>query len=159
MNRKWNELSKEEQETAKALYMEYQSVVSIAKELNVSRTTLQYHAKTYWEAEREMNRAELFSQFTASKKSKFIEMSEASIKIITKALTTLASRDVPPTAREAKDAVAILESLDKITRLDDGKPTDITEEKIVEVSEIKKITSLVPFNLEEEEDEDVKKPN
>lgn len=144
-NRKWNELSKAEQDAAKQRYMEYQSVASIAEELNVARTTVQYHAKTHWETEREMLKAELFSQFTKTKRSKFIEMSEASIKIINKSLQALINREEPPSTREAKDATVILEALDKITRLDDGKPTEITEEKVMDMNEIQAIATLVPF--------------
>lgn len=151
--RKWAELNDKEKELAKKCFMEYQSVASIAEELNVARTTIQYHANTHWMPEREMLRAELFSNFTASKKSNFIQMSEHSIKIINKALSHLSNRDEPPSAREAKDAVAILESLDKITRLDEGSPTDITGEKVMDLKDINKITSLVPFNKKAKNEE------
>ena len=143
--RKWNELSKQEQDAAKARYMEYQSVASIADDLGVPRTTIQYHAKTHWEAERELLKAELFSKFTSTKRTKFIEMSEASIKIITRSLQNLVERNEAPTTREARDATIILEALDKITRLDDGRPTEITEEKVMDMNEIQAIASLVPF--------------
>ena len=162
--RKWSDLTPTEQEVAKQRYMEYQSVASIAEELNVSRTTLQYHVKTYWEQERELLKAELFSRFTATKRSKFIEMSESSINIISKALKALAHRGEPPTTREAKDAVNILEALDKITRLDDGRPTEITEEKVMDMDEIHSIATLVPFkprlvgeDVEEAEYEEINK--
>jgi hypothetical protein len=167
MKRRWDELTESEKEVAKQCFMQYQSIASIASELKVPRTTVQYHASTYWHPEREMLKAELFSRFTATKRSKFIEMSESSINIIAKALTQLANRDMPPTTREAKDAVSILEALDKITRLDDGRPTEILEEKVMNISDIQAIASLVPFkskaqleapeDIEFEEKEDDKK--
>ena len=148
--RKWNDLSQEEKDDAKARYMEYQSVASIAEEFNLARTTLQYHVKKSWETERELLKAELFSQFTKTKRAKSIEMSEASIRIISKSLQALASRAEAPTTREAKDATVILEALDKITRLDDGRPTDIIEEKVMDMNEIHSIATMVPFKKMEE---------
>jgi len=143
--KRWDDLTEAERESAKQCFMQYQSIAHIARDLEIPRTTVQYHASTYWHPEREMLKAELFSRFTATKRSKFIEMSESSINIIAKALTQLANRDMPPTTREAKDAVSILEALDKITRLDDGRPTEILEEKVMTIDEIQAIASLVPF--------------
>lgn len=165
-NRKWSDLTKKEQEEAKESYMAYQSIQSIASKLNVARTTVSYHASKYWDVEREMNRVELYNQFSKTKKAHFVNMSENAIKIITKSLQYLAERSEPPSTKEAKEATVILESLDKITRLDEGKPTEISEEKVMNLSDIADIASLVPFNSknkkskeegEEKEKEDVKK--
>lgn len=159
----WSDLTKKQQEFAKEKYMEYQSIASIAKELDVPRTTIQYHANKYWDVEREMMKAELFQQFSSTKKQHFIEMSQKAMHIISKSLSHLAARDNPPTPREAKDATTILEALDKITRLDDGKPTEITEEKVMELKDIEAIAELVPFKTKGEivykEDEEDEKSN
>lgn len=143
--KKWGDLTQQQKDTAKEKYMSYQSISSISKYLNIPRTTVQYHANRYWDAERELLRAELYNQFTKTKKALFVDMSENAMQIVSKSMKHLASRQTPPTTREAKDATAILESLDKITRLDEGKPTEITEEKVMELSEIKDIANLIPF--------------
>lgn len=160
----WKSLTKKEQEEAKSLYMEYTSIASIAEKFNVPRTTIQYHASTYWDVEREMLKAELYQQWNSTKKGAFIKMQDKAAKIIEKSMAHLLSRDTPPTPREAKDAVMILESLDKINRLDDGKPTEITEEKVMELKDIEVIADMIPFKSPKgeivyEEDEDDKENN
>jgi len=165
--KKWKDLSQAEIDNAKQMYNEYKAIIDIAAHLGVPRTTLSYHIEVDgWNTARELRKAELYTMWTSSKKEKFVNMSNDAAKIIQKSLSHLASRDQPPTPREAKDAVAILEALDKITRLDDGKPTEITEEKVMEFKDIEAIATMVPFKShkgiiyeEEDEDEDDKKNN
>ena len=73
-------------------------------------------------------------------------MSNASIIIMTRALQELAKRDQPPSIAEAKRATEILESLDKISRLDENKPTEITEERPITTVELKERLSIDPFS-------------
>ena len=141
----WKDLTEKEQEEAKQLFMEYNDVKAIALKFGVPRTTISYHSNKYWNPEREMLKAELFTKFAATKRKDLIETSQYSIKILKKALGNLANREEAPTTREAKDTVTILEALDKITRLDDGNPTEITGEKVMEFTDIEAIANLVPF--------------
>lgn len=157
--RKIKDLDTPEYEEVKRLYMEYHSVKSIAEQFNIGRTSLSYHANKHWKLERDMIKADLFSQFADSKKANFIKMSQAAVQVMTRALETLASRDFPPSVKEAKDATAILEALDKITRLDDGNPTDITAEKSVSFKDIEAVASLNPFKNKEIEDAEFKESN
>lgn len=138
-------ISEEKLEEAKRMYMEYKPIKVIAEQLGVPRTTVQYHANQYWETERELAKNELFRQFTSLKKATLTKLSEASLKIMTRALENAASSDEPPTLREAQQTSLILEAIDKILRLDDGKPTDITESKPVTTIELKKRLSADPF--------------
>lgn len=156
MKRKWNDLTDEEKAWAKERYLEYKSIMSIADELNVPRTSVQYHASNHWNQEREMLKAELFASFTSAKKAVFIQLSEKSLSIIEKALAHIVSRQCAPSTKEAKDAVQILEALDKIGRLDEGKPTEILEEKIMDMKDIQDIASLVPFKIEDNKDKEGK---
>lgn len=149
--RAYNELSDEEQEAAKNQYLKYVPISKIARDVGVARTTIQYHATRHWQVQREAMKAELFSEFHDTKRADFVKMSVSSIKIIQKALADLARREVPPSMREAKDAVTVLEALDKITRLDDGSPTEIMAEKPVSIEHIKKKLAMNPFNQETEE--------
>lgn len=152
----WADLSPDQQERAKQMFFEYNSVASIAAKFNIKRTTLQYHATTKdnsWEVERELMRAELFSKWSQTKRSSLVGMQSDLVTIIGRSVKHLANRDDPPTPREAKDATVILESLDKITRLDDGTPTEIQGEKVMKLEDITAIAELVPFKKKENEEE------
>lgn len=135
-------------EKAKKMYMEYTPVSSISRHINVPKTTLQHYCTNYWHPEREMARAELFQKMTDTKRVDFARITEATICIMTRALQNLAARSEPPTMAEASKASEILSSLDKITRLDDGNPTDIisNQEKVLTVETIRKKLSLDPFD-------------
>ena len=154
---KVSSLPKKKLNAIKEEYMQGASLTLLAEKHGVARTSLSYHANTYWKKELELRRAELFEQFSNSKKQNFIQMSDSAIKVMTKALRELAEREYPPTIREAKDATVILESLDKITRLDEGNPTEIVAEKPVSIKDITAKLKLDPFYTEGEiEDADFK---
>lgn len=155
MTSKFSELSEEKQEEVKQRYLQGDSITSLAQNYGIARTSLSYHANRNWKKELELARAELFSHFSNSKKANFIKMSESAIKVMTRALEDMADRPMPPSIREAKDAAVILESLDKITRLDDGNPTDIIAEKPISIKEIKQKLALDPFYDEGEEIEEI----
>lgn len=152
---KFTDLSEEEQEKMKQKYLNYIPVSKIAREHGVSRTTLQYHATTHWNPVRESMRAETFGEFMDTKRESFVKMSKTSMSIIKSALEELSNRDVPPTMREAQMAVNVLVELDKITRLDDGAPTEITAEKPLSLEAVKKKIALDPFSKEIEKIEEI----
>lgn len=145
-------ISQAKLDQAKRRYMEYENVSAIARDLDIPRTSLNHYIQNYWEQERDLSKAELFAAFSETKKASFVEMSEASIKIIKRALAQLANRDNPPSVMEAKRATEILESLDKITRLDEGNPTEITGEKPMDLKDIQVIANLNPFAEVEDAD-------
>ena len=136
---------------AKQLYMEYQSLDEIERRTKIPRGSVYHHVKSKWKDEREMNKAELFAQMTATKKVHFTNMTSATIKILTRALEDLANRDQAPTIVEATKAAEIMNTLDKITRLDEGNPTDIVsnQEKPMTIEVIKEKIALDPFSVEE----------
>jgi hypothetical protein len=150
---KFTSLPEADQERAKQLFLEGESISSISTQFNVARSSLSYHANKHWKKELDLQRAELFSHFTKSKRANFIKMSESAIRVMTRALEDMAHREIPPTIREAKDATVILESLDKITRLDDGNPTDIVAEKPISITSLKEKLMLDPFYKETEIEE------
>lgn len=129
----------------KKLFMEYIPIKTIATQMSVPRTTIQYHATHNWHNEREMLRSEMFRNFAEQKKVVMTNMSEAALKILTRALEATAKADEPPSLRDAGQAAAILESIDKILRLDEGTATDITEVKATTTVELKKRLSSDPF--------------
>ena len=151
----FSDLSEPNKEALKQAYMEGVTITELADKYGLKRTSLSYHANKYWKKELELRRSELFESFSSSKRANFIRMSESAIKVMDKALRELAQREFPPTIREAKDATDILESLDKITRLDDGNPTDIIAEKPVSIIELRDKLKIDPF-YEEVEDVEFK---
>lgn len=158
--KKVSDLSDAQLKQAKQAYMEYKSVAEIADALGVARTSLSYHVNKSWKVEREMFKDELMQHFASNKRAHFVNISENAIKVLSRALQDLATREIPPSTREAKDAAGIIEALDKILRLDDGKPTDIiANEKPVSIIEIKERLKIDPFYGEIEDAEFSEEPS
>lgn len=137
-------------EKAKALYMQYIPVTKIAEDLKVNRNSLHHYVDNYWREEREINRLEMLDYMTSGKKQDIMSMTGSSIKIIARALEDLARRAEPPSVREAAKVSEILTTLDKITRLDENKPTEITSDQPFTVVEIREKLKLDPFNQPKE---------
>lgn len=139
--------NKEDIEKAKKLYMDYIPIAQISQVLGIPRSTIQYHAKKEWSVEREMEKVQLFQALNDSKKVDFTKMTQSAIVIMSKALQALASRPEPPTMGEAQRAADVLNTLDKITRLDEGKATDIVsnQEKPMTIETVRAKIALDPF--------------
>lgn len=156
-------LSEKDLATMKMMYMDYVPANRIASKFKVARSTVQYHISNGWKVERDMSKAEMFANLSESKKVDLAAMTERTLSIIKKAIIALDERNEPPTMQEAEKAKNILDSIDKITRLDDGNPTDIlsNQDKPMSASELKKKLRLDPFFQESEEDGNEKtlKPN
>lgn len=136
---------------AKSKYMNYESVTSIASELNIGRPALQYHVSTHWKEERTLMENEIINGFVDSRVSVLNKISKHSAEIMQRSLEALSKRENPPTIAEARSAVVIFESLDKIMRLDKGQATDIIgETKPMTIVELRKqIAHIDPFYNEE----------
>ena len=72
-------------------------------------------------------------------------MQQSSVKIMKAALKELLDRDIPPSMREAQQVSAIMDSIDKIMRLDEGTPTDISGEKPMSIEHVEAKLKLNPF--------------
>lgn len=139
-------------EVAKERYLNYESIAQIAKDLGINRISLQNYVNKGWRSERDLLRAELFQDLSSSKKASFVKLTQGALQVLARAMDTLAKRSEPPTMREAKDAASVMEALDKITRLDENKPTDIiASEKPITVIELKKKLQYDPFYQEIED--------
>lgn len=131
---------------AKERYLNDEPVASIARDLGINRLTLQNYVNKSWKEEKSLMAAELFQELASSKKSQFLKMTQSAIKVLTRALEDISKRDNPPSIKEAKDVSSILDALDKITRLDENKPTEITaNEKPITVIELKEKLKVDPF--------------
>lgn len=139
-------IDKDKLAIAKDRYMKYESVASIAKDLGLVRTSVQNWVNKEWKAERELARAELFEDVAKAKKVQFVKLTESAIVVLSRALESLAKSEENISMREARDVAAIMESLDKITRLDENRPTEIhSQEKVVTVVELKEKLRVDPF--------------
>ncbi len=131
---------------AKDRYMKYESVSAIAKDLGIVRTSLQNWVNKEWKAERELARSEMFEDIAKFKKVQFVKLTESAITVLSRALENVVKNKEDITMREARDVAAIMESLDKITRLDDNKPTEIySQEKVVTVMDLREKLKVDPF--------------
>ena len=137
-------------------YMDYVPATVIAEQFNVARTTVMHHIHKKWEQERGLLRAELYANLTQAKQADFNDITTNTIKILKRSLAHLADRADSPTLKEAVDSAKILDVLDKITRLDEGTPTDIISgEKPIEIVALRKRLAADPFQLEDATYKDV----
>lgn len=148
--RKPSDLTDAEMQKAKEMYLEFNDIAEIARSLDVSRQALSYHANRYWKKELEQRRADLLSNRDSNKVSMLLRMSQDAATIMTRALSQMARRNEPLTLREAKDAALVYKELDNIMRLDEGKPTNITQDKAFDVIEIREKLKADPFSQIEE---------
>ena len=137
-------------------YMNYVPVSVIAERHGVARSTVIHHAGKKWADERGLLKAELYRNLSDSKQVDFNEITNNSITILKRSLAQLSVRSEAPTLKEALDASKILDILDKITRLDEGSPTDIisNHDKPITIVELQKKISIDPFAIEHKEEEE-----
>ena len=140
------------QKKIKDMYMEGYSISQLAKECGITRQALGYHIRTRnWAEERRLQRAELFQQFSDTKKAAFTGIYLSGTELLRKAVED-AKREYEEGNLSLKERLAlakaisdIITQLDKIQRLDAGSPTDIKEEKPFVAEDIQKRLLIDPF--------------
>lgn len=144
-------LTKDQVAWAKSEYMNYKSVSEIARELGVHRTAIQYYVNEGWKSERILRRNELASELTESKAAIMSSTFSASYKGVHAWVQKVTDPAHNLSPHEVKTLMQIIESMDKITRLDAGSPTDIiADTQPIPVIEIrKKILESDPFLMED----------
>ncbi len=138
---------------AKDLYMAYKPVPEIAQSTGVNIKSVEYHART-WRIERVAKKNEFFEYVAENKKGLLLGITDNALNIISNGLKELARSGEALTVKDIRYVTEILESIDKIVKLDDGTPTDI--HKTVAPStiiELKRRLKADPF-LENQETED-----
>lgn len=151
---KQKKLSIKQIASIKEMYMQYKTISEIARAYDVVRSTITWHVNTNgWNAERKLAESEVFSSFSDAKKTDFVKMTQAAVNIMARSLDNLSTRHDPPSITEATRAADILKTLDNILRLDEGKPTDIIEnkDKPLTSKELKEKLSVDPFSEEADE--------
>lgn len=146
--KKHSPFTKDKKEAAYKRFMEFEAAKSIARDLNISYDALKYYTKPggKWRRDRDMARLDLLEKVTAGKRHEMLSMADSCQTIVKRCLDRLAKQEEAPTIRDAKAVTQILVELDKILRLDENKPTEITEERPITTVEVKKKLALDPFS-------------
>lgn len=119
-------LNKDQLSRARALYFDDNSITGIAKTLQVPRTSIQYYVNKEWKAERRAAASELMRNLADAKKKDIAAIYKNSLTALSKSIEFMAKQP-HISIQEAKGITSVLDTIDKITRLDDGSATDITE--------------------------------
>ena len=136
---------------AKEMYFNNSTHSEIAGACNVSRSTVTTWVNKSWRDEREIKRIEDLNLFIRSKKSEYVDISAKIIDFLKRYADYLVKKSTPLTEKEAKTAIEILDKLDKQTRLDENKPTEITHsDKPITVVELREKLKVDPFSDIEE---------
>jgi AcrR family transcriptional regulator len=133
---------------AREEYMNFIPVTEIAKAMGINHRTLWNHVRNKkWKEAREAFASELLSEISANKKAQLTKISGLTANVLIKSLEALNGRTEPLSIREAKDASSLYETLDKILKLDEGRPTDIiANERPATIIEIQKRLSVDPLH-------------
>lgn len=133
---------------ARAMYMEYKTLGEISRALDIPKTSLSYHVNKKWKADRQIQRMELFDAMSDAKKEHFAGIANNTVVILSRALNHLVTREEPPSVVEAQKAADIMSTLDKIIRLDENRPTEVTatSEAPVTIEVIQEKMSYDPFS-------------
>lgn len=111
---------------AKNLYMAYKTRREISEASGINFNTLPGYIEK-WAVERELNKKELFSSLADAKKRHFVDLANNGLEVLVRGIKELNRSGEPLSPRDLKEVAAVIEVIDKIIRLDDGKPTEITE--------------------------------
>lgn len=141
--------SEEDLERAKALYMEYESLGAISREIDIPRSTLQHYERTYWKEERDLLEIEAMTAIAGQKINKLRTISKSALKILERCMFELSNRKEPISTKEALDATRIMETLGKIANISE----ETKKEKEEDFIEVEKVSDMNPFNKKEPEEE------
>lgn len=113
------------QDKAKELYFDHKNLVTISKELQVSTVTLsKWREEHSWDVLREEADKALVDEAFATKRKTLSKIAGITTTQIERGLKAISDRFEPPTLKEVEMLSNILGNLDKIARLDAGKPTE-----------------------------------
>jgi DNA-directed RNA polymerase subunit F len=147
----------EQLNTAKKLYMAYKPLKDIVEITGIKKPSISYHIQNKWLKEREDSKSELLKTFTERKKSLMASIASNGLEILAKAMESLKNVDRPLSAAEIKSISTIVSELDKISKLDEGNPTEILAEiKPATTIEIRELLNNDPFLQGEIEDANFK---
>lgn len=141
---------------AKKMFMAYKSRKEICEATGIAVNTFPDYAKK-WIPERDLLKSEMFSALADSKKRFFVDLAQNGLELLVRSIKDLNRSGETLAPRELKEIAAIITEIDKIIRLDDGKPTEIVESlKPATRESIIELLKTDPFNeIEDAEFKDV----
>lgn len=153
-------LDKAKLAVAKQLYMNFRPVVDIAEETGLNARSIRYHVDNYWAKERSLEKEKFFEYITENKKHQLVNITDRALTIIENSLRDMASKPVIK-IQDARMVADILEKIDRILKLDEGKATSIsTTAAPSTVFELRKRLSVDPFiTLGNDNEEDATSSN
>jgi hypothetical protein len=138
-------LSKEKLAQAKDMYLNFRSVPEISMETGLNPRSIRYHVDNYWAKERRTQQEKFFEFIADNKKVQLINITDRALTLIENALTEMSSKPHIK-MQDARMAADILEKIDRILKLDEGKATSITTSAPPStVFELKKRLKVDPF--------------
>lgn len=114
---------------AKELYMRYTPIKEIELQTQMKQSSINYYVRTGWLDEREERKHAIISSFSDGKKVDMIHIMRDGITALKQATKATLLRASDLSLNEMTALTKILESMDKIARLDSGLATEITEQK------------------------------
>lgn len=148
MSKKYTE---EQLSAAKSLYLKYEPISAIEKTTGIGRSAIMYHIPK-WREIRDLAKSEVIDALSDGKKMLISSISKNGLEILAKSLAHLAASDRNLSVKEMRGVSDIIDSLDKIIKLDEGSPTEILAEvKPSTTFEIRKLLKSDPFLIEEAE--------
>ena len=162
-NPTFTQLAPEVQAEIKQKFMEGYSTIQLANDYNLVRQSLDWLVgNRNWREQRRLMRAELFQNFSDTKRSAFTGIYLDGTTLLRNAIRDSLKEyeqgnlTIKEKLEMAKKISEVIKELDKIQRLDEGKPTDIIEEKPFAVEDLQRRMRNDPFYQEEIESADFK---
>lgn len=137
---------------AKSMYMAFATISDISNATAMPRSSILYYAPK-WRDERDRHKNEIIEALTESKRNLMYSIAKAGLEVLNRSMAELSKSKRMLTPREMSGVAAIVDNLDKIAKLDEGKPTEIlTEIKPANIVEMRALLNNDPFlQLEEPE--------
>jgi transposase-like protein len=141
--------SPELKQKAKDIYFKHEGGATyIARRLDLGRSQVQDWIDKQWRNERSIRDLETLQELKSKKTPQLMEILDKSGDIILRFLRDLLNREEPIKPWEMTYVFRAQESIDKVYRLEQNKPTEIIqEEKAIDAVElVKKIRATDPFS-------------
>lgn len=150
-----SDLTHAQLEKSKEMYLKGYPLREIMETTTISKSTIYYHIPK-WREERELNKNEIIAALSENKKTLLSEVIKNGLDVLAHSMKELKKSNEALTAKEMVGLSNVITNIDKIIKLDQGDPTNITEnKKPATVLEIKEMLRKADPFLELEEDAEV----
>lgn len=137
--------SDEAMELARSMYLKYNPLEDIIKASGIPRASILYYIPK-WKKDRELQKIEIIEALTDSKRGLMSTIAKHGLEILARSIQGLNDSKQILEPKEMSKIADIIDSLDKITKLDSGAPTEILAEiKPATIIEIQQLMNKDPF--------------